>query len=271
MPNKLTIQEINSRKPAYSRLTAIDYGETVTYPTGRREVKIRCKCSCGKIHSAYSHQIINGKSASCGCYNIDILKARKGIKYPSGGVHPPHRLYSVWRNMKARCFNPNHVAYKHYGGRGVKICEEWLRSSKAFIEWGKNNGWKLGLELDKDIKGNGLLYSPETCIFVTTKENACNRRNNIKIKYKGRVMTISEVANIEKFPLGTLCDRINRGMSLEMALKYNSKIKIRDGITEEQVKSVYNDMKNGLSRRKAAKKINVSPVSLGRYIELFCK
>lgn len=76
--------------------------------------------------------------------------------------------------MRNRCENPKREKYKDYGGRGIKVCDEWHNVSN-FVSWALNNGYEKGLQLDrKDNNGN---YCPENCHFVTPKENSRNRRN----------------------------------------------------------------------------------------------
>ena len=84
-----------------------------------------------------------------------------------------HPLYTVWQNMRERCYNPNYKQYKDYGGRGITVCDEWISDSKAFIEWALPL-WKKGLQIDrKDNEGN---YGPSNCRFVTYVENQHNTR-----------------------------------------------------------------------------------------------
>lgn len=81
--------------------------------------------------------------------------------------------------MKERCYNPKNKSYKDYGGRGIKVCYEWLNDSQSFIDWCESNKWVKGLFLDR-IDNNGN-YSPENCRLVTHMENCLNqrkRRNN---------------------------------------------------------------------------------------------
>ena len=65
-------------------------------------------------------------------------------KYIKHG-YTKHPLYGRWSNMKARCYNKNHHAYKNYGGRGIKVCEDWLEDIECFILWALYNGYKHGL------------------------------------------------------------------------------------------------------------------------------
>lgn len=86
-----------------------------------------------------------------------------------------HPIYTVWKGMKERCSNPNSVAFKNYGGRGISVCDEW-HFADAFVDWCLANGWESGLQLDRiDVNGN---YEPSNCRFVTNIKNCHNRRSN---------------------------------------------------------------------------------------------
>lgn len=96
-----------------------------------------------------------------------------------------HPLYSVYTNMKTRCYNKNNNAYKNYGAIGVTICDEWLNDFMSFFIWAISNNWNENLEIDKDILCEKLniypkIYSPETCIFITKSENAKERNERYR-------------------------------------------------------------------------------------------
>lgn len=137
------------------------------------------------------------------------------------GRHPEHgltnhKLFTVWWNMKQRCYDPKQTNYKNYGGRGVKVCDEWISDFKAFYDWAINNGWKYGLHIDKDIIGDGKLYSPDTCCFVTRKENNNRKRSNVI--YNGKRQSLSELSKEYKIHYPLLILRIKLGWSLEESL-----------------------------------------------------
>jgi hypothetical protein len=78
--------------------------------------------------------------------------------------------------MKQRCANPNNQKYKDYGGRGIKVCEEWLHDFQSFYDWAIANGYADGLSIDRiDVNGN---YCPENCRWVTMMEQRHNRRDS---------------------------------------------------------------------------------------------
>ena len=99
-------------------------------------------------------------------------KGKNSYLYKHGLSKDP--LYSRWKTMKQRCYNPKCKSYKNYGGRGIQVCQEWKNDFLAFYNWAINNGYQKELEIDrKDNDGN---YTPENCRFVTRSKNNKNRR-----------------------------------------------------------------------------------------------
>ena len=107
------------------------------------------------------------------------------------------RLYTVYRGMLARCYNPKHVHYDLYGGRGIKVCDLWKNDKKEFFSWAMNNGYSDELQIDR-IDSNKD-YSPENCRFVTNIQNQNNRR--CTREFKGVAIGLI-VNNKECNPLG---------------------------------------------------------------------
>jgi len=90
-----------------------------------------------------------------------------------GGKENRRGIYNTWQNMKQRCLNPNHPKYKRYGGRGIAICDEWLKI-EGFLAWASQAGLKDGMTIDRiDNDGN---YEPDNCRIVTTAENSRKKR-----------------------------------------------------------------------------------------------
>ncbi len=164
--------------------------------------KVKVICECGTIKNINLDNL-TGKTntKSCGClYNVTSSKHNLS----------KHPLYGVWNDIKMRCYNKNRASYKNYGGRGVLMYEGWIKDFKAFYNWCIENGWQNGLEIDKDIKGDGLLYSPETCVFVSTKENSNTRRNSRYIFYMGDKLTIAQIADMLKVPYSKVYFQITK-------------------------------------------------------------
>lgn len=166
MPTKKTIQQINADKPLTSKLTAISFSEN-----RKGRVMVFCVCQCGKTKIALSNLIRDGRTSSCGCLFLEMLKETKTKYYPN--VPELHRKY---KHMISRCYDKNNKDYRYYGERGVSVCEEWRESYQNFLDWSLKNGWKPGLNIDKDKIGDGKLYSPQTCCYITFSENLKYRR-----------------------------------------------------------------------------------------------
>ncbi len=85
-------------------------------------------------------------------------------------------LYRSYYNMRTRCNNENGTGYKYWGGKGIKVCDEWLENRQAFFDWAIENGYGPRLQLDR-IDNNGD-YSSDNCRWVTSSEQNRNRSDN---------------------------------------------------------------------------------------------
>ena len=114
---------------------------------------------------------------------VEVINQRKNMKMKRKHVKHglrKHPLYRFWANMKQRCYNPNGPKYHLWGGKGVRVCEEWRNDFIAFRDWAMANGWQQGLTIDR-INSDGD-YCPENCRWVDSATQAANRsvRKNTK-------------------------------------------------------------------------------------------
>jgi len=116
------------------------------------------------------------------------------------------RFYNIWRGMKSRCNNKNDANYKKYGGRGITICERWLKFESFLLDM--KDGYLDELQIDRiDNDGN---YEPSNCRWATRKENNRNRRGNRLITYNGETKTLTEWAEILKIDKRRLGEKLNK-------------------------------------------------------------
>ena len=180
-------------------------------PTDNGRQRFLCKCICGKEF------VVLGtpkRVKSCGCMTKKILSDAQ-TKHNGSRT----KLFNKWCKIKARCNYEKHKSYKDYGGRGIKMCEEWENDFGAFRDWAYANGYDENdkfLQIDRIDNNKG--YSPENCRWTTPKENCNNRRNNHIIEYNGQKHTLSEWLDaIEGIKRQTVEKRICKGWSAEKA------------------------------------------------------
>lgn len=137
----------------------------------------------------------------------DIVK-EQGYKNKTHGLTKT-RLYTTWGGMKARCNDKND---KDYGGRGIKVCDEW-QEFEPFYQWALNNGYQDNLTIDRiDVNGD---YEPNNCRWATKKEQGRNTRFNRYLTYKGETKTMSEWCEIYNIKQNTASTRIRLGWDLD--------------------------------------------------------
>lgn len=128
------------------------------------------------------------------------------------------RIHNIWHSMYCRCYYPSTNQYKHYGGKGIKVCEEWKHAEGFinFYNWAINNGYNDKLTLDRI--DNEKDYCPENCKWSTSKQQSNHKTNNRIIEYNGIKHTLTEWCDIYKINITTLSDRLRAGLSINEAL-----------------------------------------------------
>jgi len=178
-----------------------------------------CTCDCGKDAAVFGGSLTSGKSKSCGCLR-DEETAKRNFKHGvTTGCHraQPPRTYNCWRNMKARCSNPNNHKWPDYGGRGVAVCEKWQTFAGFFEDMGE---CPPGHSIDR-INVNGD-YEPANCRWANNVEQANNQRDNTLLTHNGKTQTLAKWSREVGISHTTILQRINRGgWSVERALSEN--------------------------------------------------
>lgn len=145
-----------------------------------------CKCDCGNKVTAYGQDLKRGKVKSCGCWNDErIAELAHGNR--THGMTAT-RVYRIWCGMLSRCENPRSQQWKHYGGRGIRVCERWHKFENFVSDMGIP---EANMTLDRYPNNDGD-YSKENCQWRTAQEQAANRRNSKKLTHNGVTLTIAE-------------------------------------------------------------------------------
>lgn len=126
------------------------------------------------------------------------------------------RLYNIWNGMIGRCTRESYPSYKNYGGKGIRVCEEWINSFDAFREWALSHGYADNLTIDRiDSKAD---YSPDNCKWSSMKEQQNNKMNNHLVTFEGVTKTVAQWAEVLGIKQHTLYTRLKRNWSAEKAL-----------------------------------------------------
>ena len=201
----------------FDLLTVIEFSHKEVL-NGRYRYYWKCKCDCGKEVIRRSDGLKGKGVKSCGCYREKILRQHNfKINNPrkSHGMTNT-RLYKIYSKIKERCYYEKYPEYYLYGGRGIKMCDEWKEDFVNFYNWAISHGYKENLSIDrKDFNGN---YEPSNCRWADNITQANNKRNNIKLTHNGETHTLPEWSRKLNLPYSTLADRRKKGKSVEEIL-----------------------------------------------------
>lgn len=172
--------------------------------------KYKCLCNCGNIFITDIYSILNGHTCSCGC-----LRKEATIAFNTTHGQKYTRLYTTWGNMINRCNNLNNPHYDDYGGRGIKVCNEWLQFEN-FYNWAIQNGYSDTLTIDRINNNKG--YMPENCRWITLQMQSRNRRSNHMLTYNGITKSMTEWSEETGISFSAIKTRLKRGWDIEKTL-----------------------------------------------------
>ena len=166
-----------------------------------------CVCDCGNQTVVEGSNMRRGLTSSCGCLHSEVASAAAATHRMS-----KTSMYSIWRNMIARC---DDKSQKRYGGRGISVCERWLTSFENFLtDMGRRPSSSHSLDRI-DVNGN---YEPNNCRWATSKQQARNTSRNRLVEFCGEILPL--IAHCENAGLSykTVHKRLRDGWSVDRAL-----------------------------------------------------
>ena len=184
----------------YNRLTVIEIFEE------NNRTRYKCQCDCGAIRVVPSaHKLYRGYIKSCGCLVGDKCaeRNRNGRKYKYDDL----RLVDIWRHMHRRCEIPTEISYKHYGGKGIAVCDEWSEFD-AFATWSYQNGYAEDLTIDR-IDSNKD-YCPENCRWADRTTQNRNSSHCHYLTYNGITLPMTEWSERVGLPYSMIKSRLNK-------------------------------------------------------------
>jgi hypothetical protein len=168
----------------YERLTIVAETDPIIL-SGKPCRQFLCKCDCGKSKVIGLAVLRGNRVKSCGCLHDTLpIKHRQAMGGERG------LTYRTWMTMRARCLNENASDYERYGGRGIRICEQWNEFATFLQDMGERPSSKHSIDR---IDPNGD-YTPDNCRWATMKQQGRNRRNNRMLTFNGETLCLAEWA-----------------------------------------------------------------------------
>lgn len=161
--------------------------------------KALCVCDCGKTAYVNRDNLTGGKSKSCGCMNRERMVE---CKTTHGMSNKP--IYAVWRAIVQRCTLSTCKTFHYYGGRGIRVCDDWLKFEKFYADVG-DPPYK-GATLDRVDNDKG--YCPDNVRWATRTEQARNKRTTARFTFQGKSLTLAEWSSILGINASTLASRL---------------------------------------------------------------
>lgn len=164
----------------------------------------KCRCKCGNTAVVRSAYLRSGKTTSCGCFQRESASLRQSTHRSSKTPE-----YRAWQALKKRCYCQTDKGYQNWGGRGIRVCKRWRISFENFLS---DMGRRPSSKHSVDRIDNSKNYSKKNCRWATVKMQQRNKRNNIRITYRGTTAIIIEWAEALNIPAWRIYARYKRGL-----------------------------------------------------------
>lgn len=195
----------------------------------------------------------------------------------SEGKRP--RLYRIWVGMRERCYREAHDSFKHYGGRGIAVCEEWRSSYVAFRDWALESGYSDSKSIDR-VNGDGN-YEPLNCRWATDKQQARNKprgKTKLSVELKGEMVSLFEASRRVQIGYTTLVRRYHDGLRGEALFAQpkmhtdhitRAKVLLKNGnakLLPDEVEAIKQSLESGveLAKRYKVAQSTISMIRAGQ-------
>ena len=163
-----------------------------------------CVCDCGQKGKYRLPSLKNGHVKSCGCLSKEVTAARN-FKHGQALRNNQSGAYRSWCRMITRCTNPSIKEFKHYGGKGISVCAEWMDSFESFYKYMGDRPKYYTIERI-DSKKN---YEPGNVRWATQREQTRNTTRSVRITANGETMLMCDWARKTGISVQTISNRIN--------------------------------------------------------------
>lgn len=151
---------------------------------GISKIYWKARCDCGNVGFYYGDYLRNGDTKSCGCLHQEV---RSKMNRTHGLSATP--TFRIWCDMRRRCTNAKRRAFRRYGGRGIRVCDRWLKFENFVEDMGLR---PRGMSLDR-IDNNGN-YEPSNCRWATRKQQTLNSPTTRWIEFGGERLCLTDWA-----------------------------------------------------------------------------
>jgi hypothetical protein len=195
-------------------LTGQPFGRWLVLERAANDARSRaqwlCQCACGTVRSVNGTSLRQGISLSCGC----LCKERTSrARRKHGMTRTPE--YTVWLNIRRRCYEPRNNRFAYYGGRGIIVCPEWRESFEQFYA---DMGIRPSLKHTVERRDNDGNYTPENCYWATDDIQRRNKRTNRMLTFEGRTLCAKDWSKITGLHRTTILQRVDSGWPVDQAL-----------------------------------------------------
>lgn len=174
----------------FGRLTVISENGFILKSNKSKQLLYKCLCDCGNEKNLLGEVLRDGRVKSCGCIRISNIK-KLNLSHGMSNTSE----YKTWQHIKYRCYNENSENYSNYGGRGIRVCDEWINSFEQFYkDMGKKPNTNFTIDR-KDVNGD---YTKLNCRWVNDVTQANNKRNTKRYLFREEMKTMSEISDILK-------------------------------------------------------------------------